>query len=383
MQPLLLTNSRLYTYEQTVLTDVLIEQGHIRALGKLPIQPGYKVVPLDGKTLAPGFCDVHIQGAGGADVLDATEEALTQIARTLVRFGITGFLATTVIKPEIENAHLRLIARHINRPTNGAKILGIHLEGPFINPQKRGGIAPTAISSPSLAQLDEIMELTEGHLKMMTLAPELEGNLVVVKKLCEYNVVASLGHTNASYEQAKAGIEAGISHVTHICNAMPGLHHREPGPIAAIFEAPQVTAQIISDGVHLHPAMVNFLFRNLGPERCVCISDGIQAIGLPDGKYRYNGREYIAQNGSARYDDGTLIGTALPVSQIALRFQKFTNCPLNQAIDTITINPARVLRLNDYGKIAAGCIADMVVLNDDNSVALTIVNGEIVFEAAN
>jgi N-acetylglucosamine-6-phosphate deacetylase len=215
---------------------------------------------------------------------------------------------------------------------------------------------------------------------MMTIAPEVNGSLGIIRRLVDSDIVASFAHSDADYEQTLAGIEAGISHVTHLFNAMSGVHHRAPGPLVAIFESEEVTAQLIADGVHIHPPVLRCAFEILRPSRIVLITDGMQAMGLPDGKYVYNGIEYESKNGTARYKDGTLIGTALGLSELLKKLIGFTNCSLDTAIRMVTENPAKVLGIDDRkGSIATGKDADLVLLNDDLSVQTTIVGGKIVF----
>jgi N-acetylglucosamine-6-phosphate deacetylase len=382
LQQLLITNCRLFdapVSEQT--TSVLIENGVIAHIGQ--IESGTScddTLDAEGRILAPGFIDVHIQGAGGADILDGTPEALEAVSRTCARFGATGFLATTVFKPSQNNQHLALAGEYTNRDLGGANLLGIHLEGPFISLEKKGMILPECICPPSEQILDEIQDITKGHLSMMTIAPELPGSPKIIQSLVDSGVIASFGHSNATYEQTIDGFDAGISHVTHLFNAMPSIHHRMPGPLTAIFETENVTAQIITDGVHIHPAVLKFAYENLGPDRIIPITDGMQAIGLGDGMFIYNGVEYESKAGAARYKDGTLIGTALGLSQMLEKFIFFTNCPLEIAIRMATQNPARLLRLeNKKGSIAVGKDADLILLDDNLSVHRTIVAGKIVF----
>jgi N-acetylglucosamine-6-phosphate deacetylase len=219
-------------------------------------------------------------------------------------------------------------------------------------------------------------------LNMMTIAPELPGNLDVVRWLVNRGVVAAFGHSNASYEEAKEGFEAGIRHVTHLFNAMPSLHHRSPGPLPAIFEEERATLQIISDGHHLHPGVVRLIYRIAGPRRCVCITDGISGMNLPEGRYIYNGKEYESRDGAARYSDGTLIGSTMSLWNIALKFREFTRCSLEEAVDAVTINPARTIGIDSRkGSLATGRDADIVLLEDDLSVAATIVRGTIRYRA--
>ena len=379
-EQLLLRNCK--RYDSGELVDIAVVGGKINEIGRIDDPQNFdRIVDAEGKIVAPGFIDVHIQGAGGADVLDGTPEALQTMSQTLARLGVTGFLATTVMKPETKNHHLSVLAENWQSDLGGAHILGLHLEGPFINPVKKGGISPTAIYASSPAAFREVLEITQNSLKMMTIAPELDGNLAIIRQLCERDVVPAFAHSNATYEQAQKGFEAGIRHVTHIFNAMPPLHHREPGPLMAILESDSITVQIISDGVHLHPRIVNFLYRNLGPRRCVCITDGIQAMGLPEGRFIYNGRAYESKDGAARYDDGTLIGSAISVAEAARRFRRFTGCSLREAIETVTLNPARVLGIDHRkGSLETGKDADLVLMDEQFRVSRTIIGGKIVHE---
>ena len=363
-------------------TSILIEKGTITKIGQIDSSAGCNnTLDAQDKIIAPGFIDIHIQGAGGADILDASAEALKAISQTCARFGTTSFLATTVFKPEQKNQHLTVAAENVGRDLGGANLLGIHLEGPFISPQKKGMILPECICPPSLKVLDEILDITNGHLRMMTIAPELPDSTQIIKRLRDSDVIASFGHSNATYQQTLDGFNAGISHVTHLFNAMPSLHHRAPGPLVAIFQTKHVTAQLITDGVHIHPAVLKFAFETLGTNRIIPITDGMQAIGLGDGKFIYNGIEYKSKNGTARYKDGTLIGTTLGLSQLLEKLIAFTGCPLDVAINAVTQNPAGLLGIEDKkGTIALGKDADLVLLDHDHSVHTTIVAGKIVFQ---
>ena len=380
---LLITNCKLFdSSEKAKTTSVLIEDGKIARVGKIKPAASYdNILDAQGRIIAPGFIDVHLQGAGGADVLDGTDEALRTISKTCVRFGTTSFLATTVFKPNQKNQHLSLAAKYAGHDLGGANMLGIHLEGPFVSTEKRGMISPDCICPPSMKVLDKILDMTDGHLKIMTIAPELPGSLDIIQRLTELKVIASFGHSAATYEHTLDGFDAGISHVTHLFNTMAGLHHRSPGPLIAIFEIKNVTTQIIPDGVHIHPAVLKFAFETLGPERIIPITDGARALGLADGKYIYNGIEYESKDGAARYKDGTLIGTALGLNQLLKKLVTFTDCPFDVAIRTAAENPARLLGLDEKkGSIAPGKDADLVLLEPDFTVHTTIVAGKIVFQ---
>jgi len=216
---------------------------------------------------------------------------------------------------------------------------------------------------------------------MMTIAPEQEGAVDLISRLVKNKIVASFGHSNATYEQTRQGIKAGINHVTHLFNAIRSFHHREPGPLLALFEDKNVSMQVIPDGVHIHPAVLNASFYTLGIERWITITDGMQAIGLPDGKYIYNGIEYESKNGTARYHDGTLIGTAQGMSQLLQKLMQFTGCSLVDAVKTVTENPTRLLGIEKKkGFIEKAKDADLVILDKDYSIWATIVGGEVVYK---
>jgi N-acetylglucosamine-6-phosphate deacetylase len=384
MASLLITNCRRFDVDgDAPHCRVLVRDGKIERIDPTDGSPrADRELDARGRILAPGLIDVHIQGAAGADVLDATPQALETISRACARHGVTGFLATTVYKPQQDNKHLTVVADCMSQDLGGAALLGTHLEGPFIASAKRGMIQPDCLGQPTAALLDRIYDGTGGSLKMMTIAPELPGNLDLVRRLVSDGVIAALGHTAATYEETLRGFDAGINHVTHLFNAMPGMHHRKPGPLAAVFERADVTAQVIVDGVHIHPSMIRLAYGQLGTDRFITITDGIQAMGLPDGHYVYNGLDYEAKEGTARYHDGTLIGTALGLNQMSARLMKYTKCPLPTAIQAVTSNPARLLGLSDRkGALSPGYDADLVLFDDDLSVYTTLVGGRIVYQA--
>lgn len=377
---LLIKNCILYNDDQSNLVDILIEDSKIVEIKKSIKTNVEKIVDANKKIIAPGMIDVHIQGAGGADVLDNSLKSLETISRTLARVGTTSYLGTTVVKPQLGNQHLKLASTYVNKSLGGARLLGFHLEGPFINVKKKGGLDAASIYNSSDESLNEILEVTNGTLKMMTIAPELPGNLEIIKKLVKQNVIPAFAHSDATYEETKKGFDAGINHVTHIFNAMPSLNHRIPGPLGAIFENETITAQIISDGHHIHPSIVNLIYKILGKKRCICITDGMHGIGLEDGKYVYNGKEYISKNGAARYLDGTLIGSTMSLAKIALKFKEFTKCSFIDAVNSVTINPAKLLKIDDKkGSIEIGKDADLILFDSDYSIHSTFVDGKYVF----
>lgn len=380
MGNLLIKNCRLYnSLIENDFTDILIRDKTIVKIEK-DIESEAEVINANGRITAPGFIDVHIQGAGGADILDGSVESLEKMSRTLAALGTTAYLGTTVVKPQEDNKHLKVAREYVDKDMGGAVLLGFHLEGPFINVKKKGGLDPASIYDSSAEKLEEIFQATGHKLKMMTIAPELPGNLDIIKTLVRNNVIASFAHSDATYEEAKKGFEAGINHVTHLFNAMPPINHRVPGPLAAIFEDDEITAQVISDGHHLHPAIVNMIYNIIGAERSICITDGMHGMGLPEGNYLYNGREYESKGGAAKYLDGTLIGSTTSLGNIALKYMEYTGCSLEDAINTVSKNPAALLGISDRkGTIETGKDADIVLFDGDNSIYTTIINGKIVY----
>ncbi|MEI8175534.1 MAG: N-acetylglucosamine-6-phosphate deacetylase, partial [Candidatus Omnitrophota bacterium] len=302
---------------------------------------GADTLDLKGYLLAPGFIDVHLQGAGGADCLDGNASAMDIISHALPRSGVTSFLATTVFKKE-SNQHIGHIAEAMKRPAK-ANILGIHLEGPFINPHKKGMIKPDGIMKANAGNLGRVFKECRGALRMMTIAPEMPGALALIRRLKGEGVIAAIGHTDASYAAAQLGITAGISHTTHIFNAMRSLHHREPGPLAAVLLDKNVSVQLISDGIHIHPAVIKMVYRLKGVDGITLITDSMASLGLPDGRYVYDGREYESRAGVCTYKDGTLIGTSLPLNKMARRMMEYSGATLLEVLRMITLNPARVL----------------------------------------
>lgn len=382
---LLISRCRLPDDEVEASTvDVLVSDGRIAWLGATGGAPAAdRTLDAGGRTLIPGLIDVHIHGAGGADLMNGSVESLDTLARTLARMGTTSYLGTATMLPDGRNEHLRVAAAHVGRRAGCAELLGLHLEGPFVNPDRRGGLPPEGIWPPTRAAMQEVLDVTDGTLRMMTIAPELEGGIAAVERLTAAGTIASLGHSDATYEQTRAGIDAGISHVTHIYNAMRGLHHREPGPLVAIHEAAHIPVQIVSDDVHVGRHVVRWTHRVFGTDRCICITDGIRTTGLPDGSYEFGGRTFVSANGTARRGDGALIGTSLPLLEIVRRFHDYTGCSFAAAVETATRVPAELLGIADRkGSIQVGYDADLVLLDDDRSVWATFVAGAIVYQQA-
>ena len=377
MRDVLLKNCRVLTPE--ILPgkkDILVKDGRVKLIARKIKAKGVMVFDCKGNFAVPGFIDVHVQGAGGCDIFDGTPLAFGKISKALAATGTTSYLATTALLPGKKQDHLRAVADYMKyADCSGAKILGTHLEGPFINIKKKGMIRPDGILRPSAKTMKMIEEYSCGTLKMMTIAPELPGALSLIKRLIKAGVIASAGHTMASYAETKAGIKSGITHATHLFNAMPPLHHREPGVLGALAEETNTTVQVISDGVHIHPSILRMIYKIFGADRICLITDGLSPIGMGDGSYSYHGVKYKTINGTCYYRDGTLIGTALPLNQAAKRMQLFTGATFPEIIRMLSTVPAKVLGLSQKGSLKSGKDADIAVIDKDFNVYATIVAG--------
>lgn len=332
--------------------------------------------------LAPGFIDLHIHGAAGADVMDGTEEALNTIARALAAEGVTGFLATTMTAPK-EQMHAALVAiSSFSKQTkiNGATLLGVHLEGPFIATEKMGAQAANHICVPSIALFDEWQRLSGGQIKVVTLAPELPDALTLIKKLKKEGVIVSAGHTNATYEETTAAIAAGCTQATHLFNAMRGMHQREPGAAGALLLGQGVSVELIADGLHVHPAMLTLALTLKGNQDVLLVTDAMRAKCCGDGQFELGGQQVTVVDGKAMIENGTLAGSTLRMPQAIKNMVTYTGCSLAEAIQMASSNPAARLGLSDSkGKIAVGYDADFVILDADFNVEYTMSNGITVF----
>ena len=332
--------------------------------------------------LVPGFIDMHIHGAGGFDVMDGTVEALEHISNTLAQEGVTGFLATTMTADSARiEAALSVIPEAVNR-VKGAAILGVHLEGPFIAGEKMGAQPGAYTRLPDLELFNRWQTLSGEQIRLVTLAPELENALPFIEALRAMGVISAIGHTNATYQQTTEAISAGCHYATHLFNAMRSLHQREPGALGALLLAEEVSAEIIVDGEHLHPAICELALRMKGRERLLLVTDAMRAKCMGDGSYDLGGQSVKVTKGRAQLSDGTLAGSVLKMPEAIKNMVKFSGCKLEDAILMATANPAHRLNIaSKKGSIEVGKDADMVVLNEDFKVRLTLREGEVVFNS--
>jgi N-acetylglucosamine-6-phosphate deacetylase len=382
--PTIITAARMVTpIEWIEAPIVVVEDGQIIALrsrGDAETPAGH-VLNFPDLLLAPGFIDIHIHGGAGRDAMEADESALAQIELQLVKHGVTAYLPTTVTAPQEKTLKAldglgKLIA-NANKNHGRAAPLGIHLEGPFISHEKRGVHPPQDLLPPSPQALDYFWQASAGTIRMMTIAPELPGAVETIRHARTLGVHSSLGHSNATYQETQSGISAGANHATHTFNAMRALDHRDPGILGAVLENDELTADIIADGIHVHPSVLELFLRAKGADRAILITDAISATGMPDGIYSLGGLEVQVSNGRCEYQ-GKLAGSVLTLDRAIRNVMTFAGWPLQQAIKLATLNPAQRLGISDQrGLLAGGRRADLVVLTPEGQVAHTIIGGEI------
>lgn len=363
-----------------VKTNIGIENGRIAYIGNDEIiEPIFET---DG-IVVPGFIDEHIHGAGGADAMDGTVEALQTISEFLAREGTTGFLATTMTQsPEnITNALKAVKKVREKGEYKGAEVLGVHLEGPFISPKHVGAQPLEYVATPDAELFDKYNEASGNSIKIVTLAPEVEGGLGLVKHLSNIGVVASVGHTGGKYADVVNAVAAGATNVTHTYNAQTGLHHREAGVVGAAMLLDELNCEMICDTIHVSVPAIKLVIKNKPHDKYTLITDAMRAKGMPDGKSELGGQEVFVNNGEARLADGTLAGSVLKMNVAVKNLVEKAGVPFTDAIDFATYNPAKNIGvLNERGTIEVGKRADLTVLNSDFEVLYTLVNGKIVYK---
>lgn len=364
---------------------VLVEHGRvvdISTRSSRQVPAGVSTSDFGHSVIAPGYIDLHIHGSAGYDVMDDTAEALPAIEQLLARHGVTSYFPTTVTAPmdTTLRALERLAEAVEKRERNNAngKIralpLGIHLEGPFISHARRGVHPPENLLAPTLALFERFWQAARGRIRMMTIAPELEGAPEVIAEAARRGVCVSLGHSDADFAAAERGIAAGARHATHTFNAMRPLDHRSPGILGAVLTDRRVSADIIADGVHLDPAIVKLFASAKGQEQTVLITDAISATGMPEGRYRLGSFEVNVRDGKCMVD-GKLAGSVLTMDRAVRNLARFAEWDLPRAVAAASQNPARVARIANKGVLAVGADADFVVLNSEGEVLRTFFGG--------
>ena len=382
------TANCLYTPLERVDQPLLLVEDHViadvtsRASREIPA--GLPVVDFGDAVLAPGFLDIHIHGGAGHDVMSADASGLSAFERLLSHHGVTSYFPTTVTVPLdqicVTLEHLAdAIERASVQSRSGrrrAQPLGIHLEGPFLSHVRRGAHPLENLLPPTLETFNRLWQAARGHIRILTIAPELDGALEVIAEAARRGVCVSIGHSNADLKSATAGLAAGARHATHTFNAMRPLDHREPGIVGEVLTDPQFSADIIVDGIHLDPTIVRLFLQSKGPDQSVLITDAISATGMPDGHYRLGTFEVEVKNGRCLVD-GKLAGSVLTMDRAVRNVMQFAHWDLQQTLRLATLNPARVAGLTNRGKLAVGAEADFVVLSPSGEVRKTIIHGEI------
>lgn len=357
-----------------VLEDGILEDGIVAFRGETiqyvgPPLTEYTqsddLVQTDGY-IWPGLIDLHVHGAGGCDVMDATPDAIETISRTLGRYGVTGFLATTVTgeKRQLERA-MENVVQQAPYVQNGAEVLGIHLEGPWICPERCGAQNPEFIVDPEPEDAEWAMQHSEGTLRIVTIAPERPGAMETIRALVDKGVIVSVGHSDATYEETVAAAEAGATHLTHCFNGMRGLHHREPGVVGAGLEDDRFCLELIADGYHVHPGAIRLLLKAKGPDGVMLISDGMRAVGMPEGEYELGGLPVISDGETVRLENGALAGSLLTLDAAVRNVVEFGKAPLYQAVKMASLTPAKRIGVDgEMGSIREGKLADLVVVDE-------------------
>ncbi len=357
-------NAMLYTEEFRFVPGAFsVEDGKFaNVLG----EPQADAVDLHGAYVIPGLIDVHNHGNSGADFSDGDYDGLVKMAEYLARNGVTSFAPASMTLPYDVLAKAFATARRLadKAPEGASALRGIQMEGPFFSEKKKGAQNGAYLRDPDFAAFSKLYHDCGGLVRIVDVAPELPGACEFIRQAKELCTV-SIAHTDANYDEARAAVEAGVTHLTHLFNAMPALHHRKPGVIGAAAEADQVSAEIISDGQHVHPSAVRLAFRLFGAERMVLISDALRCCGMPDGEYELGGQAVFLKGGVARLADGTIAGSATNLYDCMLRAISF-GIAKEDAVRAATWNPARQIGCLDVvGSIADGKRADFVVCDEN------------------
>ncbi|WP_330961063.1 N-acetylglucosamine-6-phosphate deacetylase [Photobacterium sp. 53610] len=362
-------------------TAVYVAQGRITAIE--PIASAEDSIEWDAEILIPALIDTHVHGGAGVDVMDASHEALDTLSQYLASQGIGAFLATTITAPMTDiEAALRQVVRSQAQGVGGAELLGSYLEGPYFTPENKGAHPESLFRDPTPDELDHLITLSKGSLRVVALAPENPGALSAIRYLKARGINVMLGHTNADYDTTRAALDAGADGLVHCFNGMKGVHHREPGTAGAGLSHDTAAIELIADGHHVHPAVMNICCR-CAPDRLVLISDAMRAAGMPDGKYQLGEMQVTMENGVVRTAAGGLAGSTLSLIGAIKTMVNEVGQPLEKAIEMASLIPARLLGIDKrLGSIATGKSASFVALSSNYQVMSTWVNGRQVWTAS-
>lgn len=373
-------------FGKIILKDRIIENGVLKIEGGKIVYIGEKKeskidnIDYDFSDfyISPGFIDIHIHGAFGGDFLDCKYEEIEKIAIFLASKGVVGFLPTIVTAPikDMKEA-VEKLEKYMKDQKNGAKALGVHLEGPFLNPKYKGAQPEEYIIKPDI---DILEELYSPYLKVMTIAPEMDDGFKVIKYLKERNIVVSAGHTDASYDLMRDAVLNGVSHITHLFNGMRPLHHRDPGVVGYALANDDISVEVIADGYHLSDVVLKIVTKLKPKDRILLVSDAIMATGLNDGEYRLSNQKVIVKERKAVLESGSLAGSTLTMDRAIRNIIEMTGVSIVDAVYMASYSPARLLGIeNRKGSIDVGKDADIIVFDKDFNIKVTMVEGKKVF----
>ncbi|MCH5586449.1 N-acetylglucosamine-6-phosphate deacetylase [Shimazuella sp. AN120528] len=332
--------------------------------------------------IIPGLIDIHVHGNANFDVMDGKVESLYGIAKSLSSYGVTSFLATTMTMPidQIIQA-IHAVMQYQQNPSPYARLIGVHLEGPFISPKRKGAQKEEDILHPTHEKLEQIQTLLQDKLKVVTIAPEIPHALETIKILSKNGIICSIGHSDATEKQVKKALDSGATHFTHLFNAMRELHHREPGVVGSALIHHDSSCDIIADMIHVHPSVVRLVFELKTREKLLLISDGMRAVGMGDGIFHLGGQKVNVHHCIARLDDGSLAGSTLTLNKAVQNMANIVGTSLVDAVYMASTSPAKKLGIDHHkGSLEIGKDADIVVLSDDFNVNLTMIEGQIVHQ---
>jgi N-acetylglucosamine-6-phosphate deacetylase len=381
-----ITARRLYTPLDEIADPLLVIEDEriidVSSRTSKEVPANTALVDFGDAILTPGFFDIHMHGGAGLDVMRASTTELPRLGEFLATHGVTGYFPTTVAAPlDATYASLGRLADAIEAlpASNGdgihARPLGIHLEGPFLSHKRRGVHPPEYLVTPTVEIFDRLWQAARGHVRMLTIAPEIPGAMEVIAEAARRNVCVSIGHSDAELPVARQAVKAGAHHATHTFNAMRPLDHREPGIIGEVLSDDAISADLIADGIHVSPEVVKVFLQAKGYERAVLITDAISATGMPDGRYQLGPIEVDVKDGKCTAN-GSLAGSVLTMDRAVRNVTQFSNWNLREAVRAATLNPAQAVGLSaNYGALIPGAVADFLVLTPSGDVVKTIVAG--------